>query len=46
MIFRVSPPPIGRLCDLSAGEVHQVLNQLAQGGYLEVHLAPDLLIPR
>jgi hypothetical protein len=36
--FRVRPQDIGPLCDLSIGEVHQILNQLAQIGYMEARM--------
>jgi hypothetical protein len=40
--FRVKPEEIGRLCDLTTGEVHRLLNQLVANGHLDAPLAPDL----
>ena len=40
--FRVKPQEIGRLCDLSITQVHRLLNQLVQIGYLDGGLASDL----
>jgi len=40
--LRVRPSEIGRLCDLTVTDVHWILNQLVQIGYLDAQLAPDL----
>ncbi len=39
---RVRPQEIGQVCDLSTTEVHWILQQLVQIGYLDAPLASDL----